>query len=59
MSAAYLQSQDISVCMVMSYKLVDQVSVDDRQGGFCKIWGFHGGDYEEWFLLGCYAVWLL
>jgi hypothetical protein len=27
--------------------------------GRCKIWGFHGGDYEEWCLLGCYAVWLL
>jgi hypothetical protein len=25
----------------------------------CKIWGFHGSDYEEWCLLGCYAVWLL
>jgi hypothetical protein len=25
----------------------------------CKIRGFHGGDYEEWCLLGCYAVWLL
>jgi hypothetical protein len=25
----------------------------------CKIWGFHGGDYEEWCLLGCYAVLLL
>jgi hypothetical protein len=25
----------------------------------CKIWGFRGGDYEEWCLLGCYAVWLL
>jgi hypothetical protein len=25
----------------------------------CKICGFHGGDYEEWCLLGCYAVWLL
>jgi hypothetical protein len=24
-----------------------------------KIWGFHGGDYEEWRLLECYAVWLL
>jgi hypothetical protein len=22
----------------------------------CKISGFHGGDYEEWRLLGCYAV---
>jgi hypothetical protein len=25
----------------------------------CKIWAFHGGDYEEWRLLGCYAEWLL
>jgi hypothetical protein len=25
----------------------------------CKICGFYGGDYEEWRLLGCYAVWLL
>jgi hypothetical protein len=24
-----------------------------------KIWGFHGGDHEEWRLLGCYAMWLL
>jgi hypothetical protein len=25
----------------------------------CKILGFHGGDYEEWCLLGCNVVWLL
>jgi hypothetical protein len=25
----------------------------------CKILSFHGGDYEECRLLGCYAVWLL
>jgi hypothetical protein len=31
----------------------------DEQKLYCKIWGFHGGDYEEWCLLGCYAVWLL
>jgi hypothetical protein len=24
-----------------------------------KIWDFHGGDYEERRLLGCYAVWFL
>jgi hypothetical protein len=24
-----------------------------------KIRGFHGGDYEERRLLGCYVVWLL
>jgi hypothetical protein len=27
--------------------------------GRWKIWGFHGGDYEEWCLLGCYAMWFL
>jgi hypothetical protein len=25
----------------------------------CKIGGFYSSDYEEWRLLGCYAVWLL
>jgi hypothetical protein len=25
----------------------------------CKIRGFHGGDYEEYRLLGCGAVWAL
>jgi hypothetical protein len=25
----------------------------------CKIRGFHGGDYEEFRVLGCYTVWLL
>jgi hypothetical protein len=25
----------------------------------CKIWGFHGGEYQEWCLLGCYTMWLL
>jgi hypothetical protein len=25
----------------------------------CKIRGFHGDDYEVWWILGCYAVWLL
>jgi hypothetical protein len=25
----------------------------------CKILRFHGGDYEECRLMGCYAVWLL
>jgi hypothetical protein len=22
----------------------------------CRIWGFHGGDYEEYRLMGCVAV---
>jgi hypothetical protein len=24
----------------------------------CKIWGFHGGGYEECHLLKCYTMWL-
>jgi hypothetical protein len=31
----------------------------ERLAKLCKIWGFHGGDYEEWCLLGFYVVWLL
>jgi hypothetical protein len=30
-----------------------------RRHAACKITSFHGGDYEEWRLLGRYAVWLL
>jgi hypothetical protein len=26
---------------------------------FCKMWGFHGGDYEECRLLGCGTVYIL
>jgi hypothetical protein len=33
--------------------------VNRNRGINGKILGFHGGDYEEWCLLGCYAVWLL
>jgi hypothetical protein len=31
----------------------------NKQTVLRKVWGFHGGDYEEWRLLECYAVWLL
>jgi hypothetical protein len=40
----------------VSHKLLE-ISIE--KVGVCKISGFHGGDYEEWCLLGCYAVWLL
>jgi hypothetical protein len=35
------------------------IALGRTMGELCKIWAFHGGDYEEWCLLGCYAVWLL
>jgi hypothetical protein len=41
-----------------------RVSCIQRSHGFSlypwrKIWGVHDGYYEEWCLLGCYAVWFL
>jgi hypothetical protein len=30
-----------------------------ENGNRCKIWGFHGGDYDDYHLLGDDAVWLL
>jgi hypothetical protein len=38
---------------------VFQAEVRNKSRGLSKIWGFHGGDYEELCLLGCYTVWLL
>jgi hypothetical protein len=50
-----LVSMEIISSSKNNANFLDQVS----ERHLCKIWGFHGGDYEEWCLLGCYAVWLL
>jgi hypothetical protein len=31
----------------------------NEQRNNCKIWGFHGSDYDDYNLLGDDAVWLL
>jgi hypothetical protein len=39
-----------------------KIMYDYRQQKACKfrkICCFHGGDYEEYRFVGCYAVWLL
>jgi hypothetical protein len=42
-----------------SHRIFKQTFSDKYElKNFCKIWGFHGGDYEEWCLLGCYAGFL-
>jgi hypothetical protein len=41
----------------LGYGPFGSVALANRSTG--KIWGFHGGDYAEWGLLGCYAAWLL
>jgi hypothetical protein len=36
-----------------------EIYMISKQSSGCKILDFHGGDYEGWHLLECYAVWLL
>jgi hypothetical protein len=45
--------------MSLFSKLLKELILNLISHSHCKIWGFRGGDYEEWRLLGCYAVWLL
>jgi hypothetical protein len=52
----------ISGCSCIRYTW--RRGIDDREYlavpyGLCKIWSFHGGDYEECRFLGYYAVWHL
>jgi hypothetical protein len=42
-----------------TFRLQHSEETNNLHTGNCKMWGFHGGDYEELCLLGCYAVWLL
>jgi hypothetical protein len=34
-------------------------SMERKDSLSCKIWGFHGGDYDDYHLLGNNTVWLL
>jgi hypothetical protein len=45
--------------MMMMMNDDDYAAVSGMSDIICKLRGFHGGDYEEWCVLGCYAVWLL
>jgi hypothetical protein len=60
-----MPAKDKNFCCALQKKLawtvmicIQEVTGSNFDKG-CKIWGFHGGDYEEWCLLGCYAMWLL
>jgi hypothetical protein len=46
-------------CLLLTCNLVGEYRRFGEHAVSCKVGGFHGGDYEEWCLLGCYAVWLL
>jgi hypothetical protein len=36
-----------------------EVNTEKTKYMLCKIWDFHGGDYDDYHLLGDDAVWLL
>jgi hypothetical protein len=60
-------SADYEKCRVLGYKSPVRTSQETNYVSATEtsrlvlfnIWGFHGGDYEEYRLLGCDAVWLL
>jgi hypothetical protein len=60
-----LQYINFPQLLVFIVYLIIKITVSDMKTDIenvlilSKIWGFHGGDYEECRLLGCYAVWLL
>jgi hypothetical protein len=51
-----LVKTDVSEELSASFIRVTRIG---ELGTMLKISGFHRGDYEEWCILGCYAVWLL
>jgi hypothetical protein len=40
---------------IVAYHLA-QGEKSRKQQNICQILGFHGGDHDEWRLLGCYSV---
>jgi hypothetical protein len=63
----YIINPAYEECSLLGYKTPVRTSqethyfstTESSQLMLCKICGFHGGDYDEYRLLGCYAVWLL
>jgi hypothetical protein len=45
--------------LIIRWKLCGRVARAKNMSEFCKIWGFHGCEYEECRLIGCYTAWLL
>jgi hypothetical protein len=62
-----VQLHCITECRLLGYKNTVRTSqethyvsaTESSQLMLRKISNFHGGDYEEWRILGSYAVWLL
>jgi hypothetical protein len=59
-SYVWLSKEIVHVTAAVIHKIyVFWFECRESENLFCKISGFHGGDYEELRLLGCYAVWFL
>jgi hypothetical protein len=52
------ESSDVATGTFNIFSLVTRTFCFGMYNMVCEIWGFHGGDYEEWFLLGWYAAWI-
>jgi hypothetical protein len=49
----------IIIIIITAIIIVFEVCVKCKKRILCRIWGFHGGDYEECRLLECDVVWVL
>jgi hypothetical protein len=59
-SAVLTRYESVLICSLRQHeRTIAEGHVTTQERRLCKIWGFHGGDYEEWCLVGCYAAWLL
>jgi hypothetical protein len=54
----YVPSKQLQGQLKTELSAVIGIYIMYKQNIKCKIWGFHGGDYEESCLLRCYALWL-
>jgi hypothetical protein len=60
LSLGIQRCRDVHWRMGGTYCFHFQVRIEwlrNKQEESSNIWGFHSGDYKEWRLLGCYAVW--
>jgi hypothetical protein len=49
----------LSMPTFLRLQIIDVAIRSANSNNLVKFEVYHGGDYEEWRLLGCYSVWLL
>jgi hypothetical protein len=48
--------KELKIIHLICTRILHKNAMKVKNLRFCRIWGFHGGDYEEYRLLGCSAV---